>query len=203
MEAFTALTAVAAPFDRPNTDTDQITPGRFLKKWDGADWAKVMFHDLRFNPDGSEKPDFILNQAPFRDAKILVGDINFACGSSRESAVHALFAYGFRAVIAPSFGDIFFNNAGKNGLLTFVQDAATCAKLRQQLHAEPGATMSVDLEAQRYTGPDGTAHSFEIAGFRKHALLNGLDDTDFTMQYEAEIAAHEAKLKGEIPWIVG
>ncbi len=202
MEAFTTLTAVAAPFDRLNTDTDQITPGRFLKKWD-ADWANVLFHDLRFKPNGKERPDFILNQAPFRDAKILVGNTNFACGSSRESAVHALVAYGFRAVIAPSFGDIFFGNSSKNGLLTFMQDEAICATLREQLHADPGATMSIDLDAQSYTGPDGTAYSFEIDGFRKHVLLNGLDDIELTMQYEDQIAAHEAGLKQEIPWIVG
>lgn len=200
MEAFTTLTAVAAPFDRLNTDTDQITPGRFLVRWD-ADWAKVLFHDLRFDGNGSERPDFILNQAPFRDAKILVANVNFACGSSRESAVHALVAYGFRAVIAPSFGDIFFNNASKNGLLTFMQDAETCDLLREQLNADPGAEMSIDLEAQRYTGPEGTAYTFEVDNFRKHVLLNGLDDIDLTMQYEDEIAAHEAALKTEIPWL--
>lgn len=200
MEAFTTLTAVAAPFDRLNTDTDQITPGRFLVRWD-ADWAKVLFHDLRFDGNGSERPDFILNQAPFRDAKILVANVNFACGSSRESAVHALVAYGFRAVIAPSFGDIFFNNASKNGLLTFMQDAETCDLLREQLHADPGAEMSIDLEAQRYIGPDDTAYSFEVDDFRKHVLLNGLDDIDLTMQYEDEIAAHEAALKTKIPWL--
>ncbi len=202
MEAFTTLTAVAAPFDRLNTDTDQITPGRFLKKWD-ADWANVLFHDLRFKPNGKDRPDFILNQAPFRDAKVLVCNTNFACGSSRESAVHALVAYGFRAVIAPSFGDIFFGNSSKNGLLAFMQDAAICAKLREQLHANPGATMSIDLEAQSFTGPDRTTYSFEIDGFRKHVLLNGLDDIELTMQYEDQIAAHEAGLKQEIPWIVG
>lgn len=200
MEAFTTLTAVAAPFDRPNTDTDQITPGRFLKRWD-ADWAHVLFHDLRFDGNGSERPDFILNQAPYRNAKILVANVNFACGSSRESAVHALVAYGFRVVIAPSFGDIFFNNASKNGLLTFVQDTETCDVLRGQLHADPGAEMSIDLDAQRYTGPDGTAYAFEVDSFRKHVLLNGLDDIDLTMQYEDEIAAHEAALKREIPWL--
>ncbi len=200
MEAFTTLTAVAAPFDRLNTDTDQITPGRFLVRWD-ADWAKVLFHDLRFEGNGSERPDFILNQAPFRDAKILVANVNFACGSSRESAVHALVAYGFRAVIAPSFGDIFFNNASKNGLLTFMQDADTCDLLRGQLHADPGSVMSIDLDAQSYIGPDGTAYTFEVDNFRKHVLLNGLDDIDLTMQYEDEIAAHEAALKNEIPWL--
>lgn len=200
MEAFTTLTAVAAPFDRPNTDTDQITPGRFLKRWD-ADWANVLFHDLRFDGNEAERPDFILNQDPFREAKILVANINFACGSSRESAVHALVAYGFRAVIAPSFGDIFFNNASKNGLLTFVQDTDTCDRLRAQLHADPGATMSIDLDAQRYTGPDGTAYAFEVDSFRKYVLLSGLDDIDLTMQYEDEIAAHEAALTNDVPWL--
>ncbi len=200
MEAFTRLTAVAAPFDRPNTDTDQITPGRFLTRWD-ADWAKVLFHDLRFDGNGAERPDFILNQAPFRDAKILVANVNFACGSSRESAVHALVAYGFRAVIAPSFGDIFFNNASKNGLLTFVQDTDTCDRLRQQLHANPGAEMSIDLEAQRYSGPDGAHYAFKVDSFRKYVLLNGLDDIDLTMQYEDKIAAHETALRTEIPWL--
>src|SRR5262247_3548162 len=151
MEAFTKLTAGPVPMDLPNIDTDRVIPARFLRKSKESGLGQYFFHDVRFNPDGSENGDFILNQAPYRAAQILVTAENFGCGSSREAAVWAHMAHGIRCVIGPSFGDIFFNNAAKNGLLAVVLPAATSAAIRAQLHARPGASLSVDLESQQVT----------------------------------------------------
>ncbi|HEV8456914.1 MAG TPA: 3-isopropylmalate dehydratase small subunit, partial [Methylomirabilota bacterium] len=149
MRPFTSLSAVAAPIELPNIDTDRVIPARFLKKPKGAPgYAGFLFHDIRFNADGSEKADFILNQAPYRGAQILVAAENFGCGSSREMAVWALEAYGVRAVIAPSLGDIFHQNCFKNGLLPVILAGDVAAGLRRQLHARPGAAIAVDLESQ-------------------------------------------------------
>jgi len=175
MEAFTTLTAVAAPIDLPNVDTDRIIPARFLRRSRGPGFEQWLFHDVRFNDDGSERPDFILNQPPFRPARILVAAENFACGSSREAAVWALVAYGFRAFIAPSFGDIFAQNCGKNGALAIVLAAETVAGLRRWLHERPGARMTVDLPSQTVTGPDGARHGFPVDAFLKECLLRGQD----------------------------
>ena len=203
MQSFTTLTAVAAPVDLPNVDTDGIVPARFLRKPRSTPgYATFLFHDVRFEPDGREKADFVLNQAPYRGAKILVAAENFGCGSSREAAVWALDAFGIRAVVAPSLGDIFHQNCFKNGLLPVILPGAVVAELRRQLHARPGATMRVDLEAQTVTAPDGTTHRFEIDPFRKQMLLTGQDEITLTLGHEPAIAAFEARYAAEMPWLV-
>jgi len=199
MRPFTSLSAVAAPIELPNIDTDRVIPARFLKKPKGAPgYAGFLFHDIRFNADGSEKADFVLNQAPYRDAQILVAAENFGCGSSREMAVWALEAYGVRAVIAPSLGDIFHQNCFKNGLLPVILAADVAAGLRRQLHARPGATIAVDLESQTVTGPDGARHRFDIDPFRKELLLTGRDEIELTLERLAAIEAFEARERGQV-----
>jgi 3-isopropylmalate/(R)-2-methylmalate dehydratase small subunit len=203
MEPFARLTAVAAPIDLPNVDTDRIIPARFLRQPRGAPgYERFLFHDLRFDAAGSEKPDFVLNRGPFREAKILVAAENFGCGSSREMAVWTLWAYGVRAVIAPSLGDIFRQNCVKNGLLPVILPAAAAEDLRRQLHARPGATISVDLEAQTVTAPDGAAHRFEMDPFAKQMLLTGRSEIELTLGYEREIRAFEERHRREMGWIV-
>src|SRR5215510_2817705 len=162
MDAFATLSAVAAPIDLPNVDTDRIIPARFLRKSRGPGYERYLFHDVRFGEDGAERPDFILNQTPYRSARILVTAPNFACGSSRESAVWTLMAAGFRSFIGPSFGDIFYENCFKNGALPIVVPAELGASLRALLHERPGTTITVDLESQTFTGPDGTRHAFTV-----------------------------------------
>ena len=201
MEKFTRLDAVAMPFGMANCDTDQIVPARFLRKPRKVGYGQFLFHDLRFGDDGAEKPGFPLNQPPWRSAKIIVGDRNFACGSSREHAVWALYDYGFRAAIAPSFGDIFFNNSFQNGFLPIVLASERCAELRRQLEAKPGARMVVDLDAQTVTAPDGTADAFELDGFRKQCLLMGVDDIGFTLEQHDRIVAFAKGIKEEMSWV--
>jgi 3-isopropylmalate/(R)-2-methylmalate dehydratase small subunit len=202
MQPFRHLTAVAAPIDLPNVDTDRVIPARFLRKPQGSPgYDRFLFHDVRFNADGSEKPEFVLNRAPTREAKILVAAENFGCGSSREAAVWALLAYGIRAVIAPSLGDIFHQNCFKNGVLPVILPAATAAALRQQLHARPGATLTVDLQSQTVTAPDGAVHRFEIDAFSKEKLLEGQDDIALTLGYEDRIREFEARHRAEMPWL--
>jgi 3-isopropylmalate/(R)-2-methylmalate dehydratase small subunit len=201
MQPFTTLTAGAVPMDLPNIDTDRVIPARFLRKPKEAGLGKYFFHDVRFNPDGSENGDFILNQAPYRHAEILVTAENFGCGSSREAAVWALMDAGFRCVIGPSFGDIFFQNCFKNGVLGVVLPAEVVAGLRRQLRERPGAGISVDLERQTLTAPDGTPHRFEVDPFRRQALLKGQDEIALTMEYEKAILAHEARRAAEMPWL--
>src|SRR5262245_35224208 len=202
MQAFTRLTAVAAPIDLPNVDTDRVIPARFLRKPQGSPgYERYLFHDVRFNADDAEKPEFVLNQPATREAKILVAAENFGCGSSREAAVWALMAYGIRAVIAPSLGDIFHQNSYKNGLLPVILPAETAAGLRRQLHARPGATLTVDLESQTVTAPDGAVHRFEIDAFTKEKLLKGQDDITLTLGYEAQIREFEARHRADMPWL--
>jgi len=201
MDAFTRLTAVAAPIDLSNVDTDRIIPARFLRKPRGPGYERYLFHDVRFDEDGSERPEFILNQAPYRQARILVTAPNFACGSSREAAVWALMAAGFRSFIGPSFGDIFYENCFKNGALPIVVAADVAAALRDQLHARPGASMTVDLEAQVLAGPDGQRQSFAVDPFRRECLLKGVDEIAMTLGHEQEIAAFEARHLRELPWL--
>jgi 3-isopropylmalate/(R)-2-methylmalate dehydratase small subunit len=206
MDKFTTWTAVAVPFDQPNIDTNALCPTRFNKVEKGPKYAQVLFHDLRFNPDGSEKPDFILNQPPYRKAGIIVAERNFGCGSSRESAVYAVATFGIRAIIAPSFGDIFFNNSFKNGFLPIVLPPERCAELRAALERTPGARLIVDLEAQTVTGPVGVndgggSDHFDIDPFRKQLLLSGMDDISFTLNHKDNIAAFEARFAKELPWI--
>ena len=188
---FTTLDAVALPIAQPNFDTDQIIPARFLSRDRELGLADCLFRDLRFSRDGAQEPGFVLNQAPFREARIVVGEQNFACGSSRENAVWALYDYGFRVAIAPSFGDIFRNNCFKNGMLPVLLPKAVVDGLLAHLQAEPGARVQVDLPAQTVTLPDGTTHGFEIDPFNKHCLLNGVDEIAFTLEHQADIAAFE------------
>jgi len=190
------------PIDLPNVDTDRVIPARFLRKPQGsAGYDRFLFHDVRFDADGSEKPEFVLNQAPYRSATIVVAAENFGCGSSREAAVWALLAYGVRVVIAPSLGDIFHQNCFKNGLLPVILPAAVVAGLRRQLHARPGAAMTADLESQTVSAPDGGAHHFEIEAFARQMLLTGQDEIELTLGYDARIRDFEARHRAEMPWV--
>ncbi|HSQ05285.1 MAG TPA: 3-isopropylmalate dehydratase small subunit [Burkholderiales bacterium] len=200
MDAFSQLTAVAVPIDEPNVDTNQLCPTRFNKVPRGPAYAKILFHDRRFNLDGTEK-EHILNVAPFNRARIVVADRNWGCGSSRESAVYALYEFGIRCVIASSFGDIHANNCAKNGLLPVTLPQEDVLELRRQLHDKPGATISVDLAGQTVTGPTGRDYHFDIHPVRKKCLLEGLDDIARTEQYEAQTAAFEAAYRAERPWL--
>jgi 3-isopropylmalate/(R)-2-methylmalate dehydratase small subunit len=201
MEPFARLDAVAAPMPVANVDTDQIIPARFLRKPRKAGYGQYLFHDLRFDDAGKERPDFVLNRSAYRQAQILIADRNFGCGSSREGAVYALWDYGFRAVIAPSYGDIFYSNSLKNGFLPIVLPDDTVVRLRDVVQQSPGARTIVDLEAQQVIGPDGRSWRFEIDAFRKHCLLKGIDELDFTLGYRPEIEAHENARCGSTPWL--
>ncbi len=200
MQPFTTLTAIAAPLDEANVDTNQLCPTRFNKVPRGPKYAQVLFHDLRFTAAGDEK-EFLLNVEPYRSAGILVADRSFGCGSSRESAVYALYEFGIRCVIAPSFGDIFANNCGKNGLLPVVLPEAITASIRAQLRDRAGATIAVDLRAQTVKDPSGQVHKFDIHPVRRKCLLEGLDDVARTQQYQERITAFEASYRTDRPWL--
>jgi 3-isopropylmalate/(R)-2-methylmalate dehydratase small subunit len=201
MEPFTRLDATAVPISVPNVDTDQIIPARFLwrKRLDG--WGHLLFHDLRFNDTGAPTPDFVLNQDAYRDARIVVADCNFGCGSSREHAVWALYDFGIRAVMAPSFGDIFYNNSFQNGLLPVILPAGRVAALRALLQQSPGSHVAIDLETQTATGPDGAIDTFDIDPFRKECLLAGTDDISFTLRHRERIAAFENEYEAGVRWL--
>jgi len=201
MEKFTTLDAVAAPLPAPNVDTDQIVPARFLKVPRQSGYGGFLFHDLRFTDSGLEKPSFVLNQPAYRDARILVAERNFGCGSSREHAVYCLYDYGFRAVIAPSFGDIFYGNSFKNGFLPIVLPADTVAALRQEVTDRPGARVRIDLERQEVTAPSGAVHHFDIDPFRKQCLLEGVEEIALTLGHADKIAAFEQRQAGELGWL--
>ena len=198
MQPFTTITAIAAPIDEANVDTNQLCPTRFNKVPRGPQYAQVLFHDRRFNADGTEK-EFLLNVEPFRSAAIIVANRNWGCGSSRESAVYALYEFGIRCVIAPSFGDIHANNCSKNGLLPVVLPEAEVASIRAQLRDRPGATVTVDLQEQTVTDPAGRVHRFEIHPVRKKCLLEGLDDVARTQEYRSRIEEFEAEYRAERP----
>jgi len=195
MQPFVVLEGVAAPLDKSKVDTDQILPARFLRRPRKEGYGQFLFRDWM------DDPQFVLNQAPYREAKILVADRNFGGGSSREQAPWALSDYGIRCVIAADFGDIFYFNSLKTGVLPVALPAEICSDFRESLHQEPGATMKVDLPAQTVTGPDGSAYRFEIDAFRKKCLLEGLDDIGITLQHEAAIAAFEAKYRQRFDWL--
>lgn len=201
MEPFTRLTAIAVPLEPANIDTDQIIPARFLLKQRDENYASYLFRDLRFDPEGAEKSGFALNRAAWRDATIIVANRNFGCGSSREGAVFTLAAYGIRSIIAPSFGDIFFNNCFNNGVLPVVLDDDRVADLRRLLHAEPGAEITVDLEARIVTGPDGAAHGFDVDPHRRARLLEGLDTIGHTLQFEDDFQAFETRYIMDAGWL--
>ena len=202
MEPFTKLIAIAAPLEMANIDTDKIIPARFLRKPRGPGYERLAFHDIRFEADGNEKPDFVLNQAPYRKARILVADANFGCGSSREAAVYVLYDYGIRSVIAPSFGDIHYGNELQNGMLPVILPEVTCRKLRQQLRDKPGAQITVDLPSQIVAGPDGATYGFEIDAGYKERLIKGLNDIGLIMQHLSEMEAFEKRHYSELPWLL-
>jgi 3-isopropylmalate/(R)-2-methylmalate dehydratase small subunit len=202
MEPFTRLTAIAVPIDEANVDTNQLCPTRFNKVPRGPEHARILLHDRRFHPDGSEK-EHILNVEPFKRARIIVADRNWGCGSSRESAVYALYEFGIRCVIAPSFGDIHASNCAKNGLLPLVLPETECAGIRKQLRERPGAALTVDLERQTVTDAHGRLHRFDIHPVRRKCLLGGLDDIARTRQYAREIECFEREYLRERPWLAG
>jgi 3-isopropylmalate/(R)-2-methylmalate dehydratase small subunit len=200
VEKFTTLTGVAAPLNMINVDTDAIIPKKYLKTIKRTGLGTALFAELRYDENGKENPDFILNREPYRNAKILVAGENFGCGSSREHAPWALLDFGLRCVIAPSFADIFYNNTFKNGILPVKLSEERVNELLRFLLELPGAEITVDLEAQTVTGPDGKVDQFKIDPFRKHCLLNGLDDIGLTLQKEASISAYEEKAHAARPW---
>ena len=191
MERFERLDAVALPISQVNCDTDQIIPAEFLQKPRSDNFGNYLFHALRFRANGTKNPDFILNQPAYLPSRILVAERNFGCGSSREHAVWALHDYGFRAIIAASFGDIFFVNCLKNGLLPIVQPADKVTALIGEILAHPGLTLAVDLPAQTLTLPDGSTRIFAVDSFSKNCLVNGLDELGYTMSLGGAIDAFE------------
>jgi 3-isopropylmalate/(R)-2-methylmalate dehydratase small subunit len=193
MEPFISLRSNAVPLAQDNIDTDQIIPARFLARPRDDDHGINFFRDLRFDAAGNEIPEFPLNRPTWRDARIILGGRNLACGSSRENAVWALHGWGARAVIAPSFGDIFAINAVKNGVLPIILPAEAVSALIAASIATPEAEIAIDLPAQTVTAPDGTVHRFEIDPFAKRSLLEGLDELAFTMTHEDDIAAFERR----------
>jgi 3-isopropylmalate/(R)-2-methylmalate dehydratase small subunit len=201
MEPFIKFTAIAAPFDRNNIDTDQLIPARFLMMPRDERYKTYMFRDLRIDSDGNKIDSFVLNQPAWREARIIVASHNFGCGSSREGAVFTLVAGGFRSIIASSFGDIFYNNSFNNGLLPVVLPEEAVNGLRRQLTEAPGAEITVDLEAQTVTAPDGQSIAFEIDQHRRYRLLNGLDAVTYTLQFEDQINTFESKYANDMPWL--
>jgi len=196
MDPFTHMDAVAVPMPTPNIDTDQVIPARFLSRPRSEGLAECLFHDLRRRPDGSEHPGYVMNRPEYRDARILVAERNFGCGSSRENAVHALFDAGFRVVIAPSFGDIFRSNCTKNGIVPVILPDAAVTEILDGLASRPGARMAVDLERQLITGPGNASWTFDIDPFVKECLLAGQDDIDLSLRHQDAITAYEAAHPG-------
>ena len=201
MEKFGVLTGTAAPMPLKNIDTDMIIPAQFLKTIKRTGLGKVVFFRMRFDDKGAELPDFILNQDPFRDAKIIVAGDNFGCGSSREHAPWALLDFGIRCVIATSFADIFYNNCFKNGILPIKVSKEQLDQLMDDAERGANATLTVDLATQTIQGPDGGEIAFEMDDFKKHCLLNGLDDVGLTMENKGKIEEFENQTKGSQPWL--
>ena len=200
MDKFTKLTGVAAPLPMRNVDTDMIIPKQFLKTIKRTGLGKSLFFESRYDDAGKEISEFVLNQPAYRDAKILVTGENFGCGSSREHAPWALLDFGIRCVIAPSFADIFYNNCFQNGILPIMLPQADVDKLMDDARRGANATITVDLESQEIRGPDGGAIKFDIDPFRKHCLLNGLDDIGLTMEKHEHIQTFEEKAAVAKPW---
>jgi 3-isopropylmalate/(R)-2-methylmalate dehydratase small subunit len=199
MDPFVKLTGVAAPLDRVNVDTDQIIPKQFLKRIERTGFGQFLFFDWRYLADGkTPDPGFELNAPDLQGAQVLVTGKNFGCGSSREHAPWALLDYGFRALIAPSYADIFYNNCFKNGILPITLDEGQVYGLMHKLQANPGASVTVDLETCTVSGPEGFTATFTVDPFRRECLLKGLDDIGLTLQHEADIAAYEQRT-GKVP----
>ena len=201
MDKFTALTGIAAPMDMMNVDTDMIIPKLHLRTIKRTGLGKVVFDELRFNADGSEKPDFVLNREPYRRATILVAGDNFGCGSSREHAPWALLDFGIRCIISTSFADIFYNNCFKNGILPVTLGREEWQRLMEDASNAEDARLTVDLEALAITRPNGDPVTFEIDAFRRDCLLNGLDDIGLTLQRADRIEAFEAAQRKQQPWL--
>ncbi|MEL7429046.1 MAG: 3-isopropylmalate dehydratase small subunit [Pseudomonadota bacterium] len=200
MEKFTKLTAVAAPMPIINIDTDMIIPKDYLKTIKRTGLGKGLFAEMRYHEDGSNNPDFVLNQEAYKSANILVAGDNFGCGSSREHAPWALLDFGIRCVISTSFADIFYNNCFKNGILPITVKPDELEKLMDDAERGANATLTVDLEAQTISGPDGGTIAFEIDAARKHRLLNGIDDIGETLEKANHITAYEEKVASSQPW---
>jgi 3-isopropylmalate/(R)-2-methylmalate dehydratase small subunit len=212
MDKFLRLEGLVAPLDRANVDTDAVIPKQFLKSIKRSGFGPNLFDEWRYldhgepGMDNSKRPlnpEFVLNQPRYRGAQILLARENFGCGSSREHAPWALLDFGFRAIVAPSYADIFFNNCFKNGLLPVVLDAGAVDLLFHEVLAEPGYRLTVDLPQQVVLTPSGKAYPFDIDAFRKHCLVNGLDEIGLTLAHAEEIRAFEAKRKAEQPWLFG
>jgi 3-isopropylmalate/(R)-2-methylmalate dehydratase small subunit len=210
MRQFTQHTGIAAPLDRANVDTDMIIPKQFLKSIKRAGFGPNLFDELRYQDEGQPdqdcagrplNPDFVLNQSRYQGTSVLLARENFGCGSSREHAPWALDDFGIRAIIAPSFADIFYNNCFKNGLLPIVLPEAQVDQLFKEVEATEGYQLTVDLERQVVVTPSGQEFAFEVDNFRKHCLLNGLDDIGLTLQHADEIKAYEARRRQEAPWL--
>jgi 3-isopropylmalate/(R)-2-methylmalate dehydratase small subunit len=201
MDKFTTLTGVAAPLEIMNVDTDMIIPKQYLKTIKRTGLGAGLFSEMRFNDDGSENPDFVLNKPSYRHAKILVAGDNFGCGSSREHAPWALLDFGIRCVISTSFADIFYNNCFNNGILPVVVSESDLEKLFDDARRGANATLTVDLQAQEIHGPDGGTVTFNIDPARKNKLLNGLDDIGVTMEKTPAIATFEQKTAASRPWV--
>lgn len=203
MEKFTTLTGTAAPLPMINVDTDRIIPAKWLKTIKRTGLGPALFESLRYEADGSENPDFVLNKAPYREATILVTGKNFGCGSSREHAVWALHGFGIRCVIAPDFADIFYSNAFKNGMLLIKLPQGDVDKLMADAEKGENARLTVDLDRQVVVRPDGEEIPFEIDPFRKHCLLNGLDDIALTLKKGNDIDGFEDRQRSAAPWLYG
>jgi 3-isopropylmalate/(R)-2-methylmalate dehydratase small subunit len=201
MDKFTSLEGVAAPLKMINVDTDMIIPKQYLKTIKRTGLGTGLFSELRYKDDGSENPEFVLNKPAYRNAKILVVDDNFGCGSSREHAPWALLDFGIRCVISTSFGDIFYNNCFKNGILPVRVKPEELEKLFDDAERGSNATLTIDLPSQEIRGPDGGTIKFEVDAFRKHCLLNGLDDIGLTLQKKPAIDSFETQSKAERPWL--
>ena len=201
MDKFTTLTAVAAPLNMINVDTDMIIPKDYLKTIARHGLGKGLFAELRYRDDGTPNPDFVLNKPAYAKAKIIVAGDNFGCGSSREHAAWALLDYGIRSVISTEFGDIFYNNCFKNGILPIKVSKEDLARLMDDAERGANATLSIDLEKQEIRGPDGGVVHFAVDGFKKHCLLNGLDEVGLTLEKTDRIAAYEKEAALERPWV--
>ena len=201
MQKFDKLTGVAAPLPMINVDTDMIIPKQHLKTIKRTGLGKALFDEMRYETDGAEKPDFVLNQPAYRKAQVLVAGANFGCGSSREHAPWALLDFGIRCIIAPSFADIFHNNCFKNGILPIPLPQETVDKLMEDARKGANAQLTIDLEKQEIVRPDGEVIKFKIDAFRRHCLLNGLDDIGLTMQKGGDIESYEGRQRGAQPWL--
>ncbi|MGQ3671143.1 3-isopropylmalate dehydratase small subunit [Xanthobacter sp. TB0136] len=201
MDKFTVLEGVAAPLKLVNVDTDMIIPKQYLKTIKRTGLGKGLFSEMRYNEDGSDNPDFVLNQPAYKNAQILVAGDNFGCGSSREHAPWALLDFGIRCVISTSFADIFYNNCFKNGILPIIVSQENLDKLFEDADRGANATLTIDLPAQEIRGPDGGKVRFEIDPFRKRCLLEGLDDIGLTLEKASSINAYETAKASERPWL--